>query len=194
MTNFHFIIDRILKCSVPCVLTCGSAVWVRLFKVSTRFRNKRKITRKYSIQVKLYFVFSVNYLKLLRSHFTVLKLVCLLMPCLIDPSTYVINFLSMLLVNEKSLCLINWARRHENVWESGVIAPQFLTSALDGGEWSASRLGRFTSGHLFAANSYSFPEWRPTMHQKRCSLNSWKIHKWTLWVAWGVFLGKVNHF
>jgi hypothetical protein len=29
---------------------------------------------------------------------------------------------------------------------SGCIAPQFLTSALDGGEWSASRPGRFTPG------------------------------------------------
>jgi hypothetical protein len=29
-------------------------------------------------------------------------------------------------------------------WESGGIAPLVLTSALDGGEWSASRLGRFT--------------------------------------------------
>jgi hypothetical protein len=26
------------------------------------------------------------------------------------------------------------------------IAPLFLTSTLDGGEWSASRLGRFTPG------------------------------------------------
>jgi hypothetical protein len=29
---------------------------------------------------------------------------------------------------------------------SGGIAPQFLTSTLDGGEWSASRPGRFTPG------------------------------------------------
>jgi hypothetical protein len=29
------------------------------------------------------------------------------------------------------------------VWKSGGIAPPFLTSALDGGEWSASRLCRF---------------------------------------------------
>jgi hypothetical protein len=29
---------------------------------------------------------------------------------------------------------------------SGGIAPPFLTSALDGGEWSASRLGHFIPG------------------------------------------------
>jgi hypothetical protein len=29
------------------------------------------------------------------------------------------------------------------MWSGGV-APPFLTLALDGGEWSASRLGRFT--------------------------------------------------
>jgi hypothetical protein len=29
-------------------------------------------------------------------------------------------------------------------WGSGGIAPLILTSALDGGEWSASRPGRFT--------------------------------------------------
>jgi hypothetical protein len=29
-------------------------------------------------------------------------------------------------------------------WGSGGIAPPFLTSALDGDEWSASRPGRFT--------------------------------------------------
>jgi hypothetical protein len=33
---------------------------------------------------------------------------------------------------------------------SGGIAPPFLTSALDGGEWSASRPGRFTSGEIAA--------------------------------------------
>jgi hypothetical protein len=33
---------------------------------------------------------------------------------------------------------------HEAVWGSGGIALPILTSALDGGEWSASRPGRFT--------------------------------------------------
>jgi hypothetical protein len=35
---------------------------------------------------------------------------------------------------------------HEGVWGSGGIAPPFLTSALDGGEWSASRLGTHCIG------------------------------------------------
>jgi hypothetical protein len=39
------------------------------------------------------------------------------------------------------LCLTNEALRHEGVWRSRI----FLTSALAGGEWSASRPGRFTS-------------------------------------------------
>jgi hypothetical protein len=30
-----------------------------------------------------------------------------------------------------------------------VVAPPFLASALDGGEWSASRLGRLTSGEIY---------------------------------------------
>jgi hypothetical protein len=34
----------------------------------------------------------------------------------------------------------------EHVWGSGGIAPPILTSALDGGEWSASRPGRITPG------------------------------------------------
>jgi hypothetical protein len=36
--------------------------------------------------------------------------------------------------------------RHEDVWGSGGTVPPFLTTALDGGEWSASRPGRLTSG------------------------------------------------
>jgi hypothetical protein len=40
-----------------------------------------------------------------------------------------------------SLCLTNQALRHEGVWGSW-----FLTSALVGGEWSASRPCRFTPG------------------------------------------------
>jgi hypothetical protein len=35
---------------------------------------------------------------------------------------------------------------HEEVWGSEGISPPFLTSAPVGGEWSASRLGRFTPG------------------------------------------------
>jgi hypothetical protein len=42
-----------------------------------------------------------------------------------------------------SLCL---TKHHamKTFWGNGVIAPRNLTSALDGGEWSASRPGRFT--------------------------------------------------
>jgi hypothetical protein len=43
-----------------------------------------------------------------------------------------------------SLCLFNYALCHEDVWRSRGIAAPFLTSALVGGEWSASRPGRFT--------------------------------------------------
>jgi hypothetical protein len=43
-----------------------------------------------------------------------------------------------------SVCLINEALRHEDVWGSGNIAPPFLTSALDGVKLSASRPGGFT--------------------------------------------------
>jgi hypothetical protein len=47
-----------------------------------------------------------------------------------------------------SLCLINYASRHEYIWVSGGIAPPFLISALDGSEWSASSLGRFIAGEI----------------------------------------------
>jgi hypothetical protein len=43
-----------------------------------------------------------------------------------------------------SLCLINQLPRHEDVWRSWGVTPSFLTSTLDGCEWSAVRLGRFT--------------------------------------------------
>jgi hypothetical protein len=36
--------------------------------------------------------------------------------------------------------------RHEDVWGSGGINPFFLTSALNGGEWSASLSARFNAG------------------------------------------------
>jgi hypothetical protein len=42
--------------------------------------------------------------------------------------------------------LTNQALCHEDVWGSGCIDPLFLISALDWGEWSASRPGRYTPG------------------------------------------------
>jgi hypothetical protein len=45
-----------------------------------------------------------------------------------------------------SLCIISQALCLEDIWGSGTVAPPFLTSALDGGEWSASRPCRFTPG------------------------------------------------
>jgi hypothetical protein len=50
------------------------------------------------------------------------------------------------------LCLIN-----EYVLASGGAAPLFLTLELDGGEWSASRLGGFSS----RGNSPWYPLWAP---------------------------------
>jgi hypothetical protein len=38
---------------------------------------------------------------------------------------------------------LNSLLRHEDVWWSGGIAPPFLTSASDGGEWSTSRPRRY---------------------------------------------------
>jgi hypothetical protein len=43
-----------------------------------------------------------------------------------------------------SLCLSNSALRHEDVWWSGCVDHVFLTSAIFGGKWSASRPWRFT--------------------------------------------------
>jgi hypothetical protein len=45
-------------------------------------------------------------------------------------------------------------------WTSGVISPPFLTSALDGGELSASQPGRFTPG-----------EWAPDTHWIRARVS-----------------------
>jgi hypothetical protein len=52
-----------------------------------------------------------------------------------------------------SLCF-NWPPRHEGVLESGVYLHAFLTSALDGGGWSASSPGRFTSRERAAGNHW----------------------------------------
>jgi hypothetical protein len=53
-----------------------------------------------------------------------------------------------------SLCLINEALCHEHVWGSGGIAKPFLTSALDGCEWSASLLGCFNPREIFPGNHW----------------------------------------
>jgi hypothetical protein len=45
-----------------------------------------------------------------------------------------------------SLGLINEAPLHKNIWGIGGVASTTLTLALDGGEWSASLLCRFTPG------------------------------------------------
>jgi hypothetical protein len=49
-------------------------------------------------------------------------------------------------VKVKSLCFV--LTEHHAIkayWGSGGIAPRIVTSAIDGGEWSASRPGRFIS-------------------------------------------------
>jgi hypothetical protein len=40
-------------------------------------------------------------------------------------------------------CLITSAPSHKDVWGNGDVAPVFLTSALDGVQWSVSSPGRF---------------------------------------------------
>jgi hypothetical protein len=45
-----------------------------------------------------------------------------------------------------SLYLILCLLCHEGIWKSGGIAPPFLTAAIDGREWSASRFCCFTPG------------------------------------------------
>jgi hypothetical protein len=49
-------------------------------------------------------------------------------------------------ITGKVIHVLNGALRHEDVCESEGIAPPFLTSVLDGGEWLASCPCRFTSG------------------------------------------------
>jgi hypothetical protein len=54
------------------------------------------------------------------------------------------------ITEEELMCLnlINQAPRHEDVWWNGGTAPYSLTSALDGGECSASRPCRFSHGKI----------------------------------------------
>jgi hypothetical protein len=46
----------------------------------------------------------------------------------------------------KFVPMLNYARYDEIVWGSEFIALTFLTSALDGGEWSVLCPGRFIAG------------------------------------------------
>jgi hypothetical protein len=49
----------------------------------------------------------------------------------------------MLKVKGKVVPMLNWlSMSHEDIWGSGGIAPPFLTSAQDAGEWWASRPGK----------------------------------------------------
>jgi hypothetical protein len=41
---------------------------------------------------------------------------------------------------------VNYARSHEDAWRMEAWLHAFLTSALDGGEWSSSRPEPFTAG------------------------------------------------
>jgi hypothetical protein len=61
----------------------------------------------------------------------------------------------------KSLCLINQALFNEGIYWSGSIAPPFLTSALEGGEWSASRPGRFTPREIVTSAHWIWGWWAP---------------------------------
>jgi hypothetical protein len=62
----------------------------------------------------------------------------------ICPVFHFLLFCTSLFKVKLSLCF-NWAPCHEGVlWEWRYSSTHSLTSALDGGEWSASRPGRFT--------------------------------------------------
>jgi hypothetical protein len=60
-----------------------------------------------------------------------------------------------------SLCLINYASRHEDVLGSGGIAPTFLTLAIDGGEWSATHPCHFTPRERGPVPKLGGPQGRP---------------------------------
>jgi hypothetical protein len=62
--------------------------------------------------------------------------------------------------------LINYAPRQEDVLENGDIVPPFLTSALDGGEWSASHLGCFSPG-THCVGGWMGPRAGPDVAEKR---------------------------
>jgi hypothetical protein len=64
------------------------------------------------------------------------------LPCVLHVATAIISMISLAYYNWSL-----WLTKHHAMhiyWGSGGIAPRILTSALDGGEWLASRPGRFT--------------------------------------------------
>jgi hypothetical protein len=67
---------------------------------------------------------------------------------------------------------------HEDICASGGIAPPFLISALDGGEWSASRPCRFTSEETAPSThriaSWVGPKVGPGAVEKRKISHSWE--------------------
>jgi hypothetical protein len=59
------------------------------------------------------------------------------------PSSFWVTWTILAVKFKLSQGLVNYAPRSEDVWKSGGIAPSFLTSALDGSEWSASSHCRY---------------------------------------------------
>jgi hypothetical protein len=53
---------------------------------------------------------------------------------------------------------LNYALRHEDVWKNGGIAPPLSNAALNGDEWSASRLSRFTPAER-APGTHCIRDW-----------------------------------
>jgi hypothetical protein len=62
-----------------------------------------------------------------------------------------------------SLCLINYAPRHKDIWGSGGKAPTLLTLALNGGEYSASCPGCFTPGEESLVPTGQEAGWAPEL-------------------------------
>jgi hypothetical protein len=60
----------------------------------------------------------------------------------------------------KSLCL-TIKKFYEDIGGTGGIDPPSLTSALDGGKWSASRLCRFTPGEKAPGIHWKEAGWAP---------------------------------
>jgi hypothetical protein len=55
-----------------------------------------------------------------------------------------------------------------DIWRSGGIAPPFLTSALDGGEWSAACSGRYTPREIYLGTHWIGGWYGPHGRFERC--------------------------